>query len=337
MFFSLAGCRPTVDFSPKPVTPEQTLVILNGEPISLEEFDSEFRLMAIHYGAISELEMRVTKRRLFDQVVDRHLLVQRALQQGLGVSRREMEKVLRDMLRDSPPGFLELLKNQGIGEDAWKKKVAQEVLVQKLAEKEVYPKAKVENAEVEEYYWAHLDDFWLPESIRARHLVVGNMRELSRAQESLKSGETFGKVCSVFSADPLKDAGGDWGWMPVASLSPIYVRTLRAMKPDEVSKPIKDGFGYHLFQLMEIRPTRVRSLKEAAPFVREVLLERERDRQFVDWLTNIKKSAKVEINPDLATVVGVVLEDSRVIDQKVKKQKPVGKHVSKPVRRPKRP
>jgi len=325
-----------VDFSPKPVAPEQTLVVLNGEPIPLEEFDSEFRLMAIHYGAISELEMRTTKRRLFDQVVDRHLLMQKALQKGLGVTRRELGRVLRDALQDSPPHFLELLKDQGIGEDAWKNKMAEEVLVQKLAEQEVYSKATVKNAEVEEYYWAHLDDFWLSDAIRARHLVVQTPKELSRVQASLKSGETFGKVCSLYSVDPLKDAGGDWGWMPMNTLAPAYVRALKALKPGEVSKPLKDAFGYHLFQLMEIRPTRVRSLKEAAPWVRELLLKREKDRLFVEWLTNLKKTAKVQINPDLATVVGVVLEDSRVTVQKVKKLKKIKKPTKrKPVRRKK--
>jgi parvulin-like peptidyl-prolyl isomerase len=292
--------------------------------------------MSIHYGAISELEMRVTKRRLFEQVVDRHLMVQRALQEGLGVSRREMEKVIRDTLWDSPTGFLEQLKNQGIGEEAWKSKIAQELLAQKLVEKEVYPAAKVEDAEVEEYYWGHLDDFWLPEAIRARQLVTLTARELSKAQASLKTGETFGSVCASFSVEPLKDAGGDWGWMPVESITPAYLRVLRGLKPGDVSKPLKDAFGYHLFQMIEIRPTRVRTLKEAAPFVRDILLKRERDRQFVEWLTNIKKTAKVEINPDLATVVGVVLEDSRVHVQKVKVQKnkprkSVGKSARKPV------
>jgi parvulin-like peptidyl-prolyl isomerase len=327
MFWVLVGCQPSVDFTPLPVTPEQTLVVLNGEPLSLEEFDSEFRLMAIHYGAVGEYEMRTTKRRLFDQIVDRHILVQRALELGIGVSRRELEKTLRDALHDAPPGYLGLLKNQGVGEEAWKNKMAQEVLVSKLAEQEVYPKAKVSDAEVEDYYWAHLDDFWLPESVHVRHLVVRNPRELLKAQASLKSGELFAKVCSLFSVDPQSESGGDWGWIPLDSLAPIYVRTLRAMRPGEVSKPIKDAFGYHLFLLLEIRPTRVRSLKEASPDVRDLLLKREKDRIFVEWLDNLKKTAKIEINPDLATVVGVVLEDSHVVVPKAKIRKPVRKAV----------
>jgi peptidyl-prolyl cis-trans isomerase C len=321
-----------VDYSPKPVPPEQTLVVLNGEPIALEEFDSEFRLMAIHYGAISELEMRATKRRLFDLVVDRHLLMQKALQESLGVTRRELSNDLRDALKDSSADFLGLLKDQGIGEEAWKNKMAQEMLVQKFAERDLYSKAMVSDGDVEEYYWAHLDDFWLSEAIRARHLVVRTARELSQAQVSLKSGESFGKVCSLYSVDPLKDAGGDWGWMPTDSLAPAYIRALKAMKPGEVSKPIKDGFGYHLFQLMETRPARVRSYKEAAPLVRGLLLKREKDRLFVECLTNLKKNAKVEINPDLAAVVGVVLEDSRVIAKKPSKTKKA-KNVKKPKKR----
>jgi len=323
----LAGCSPTVDLSPLPSASDQILVVLNGEPISLEEFDSEFRLMAIHYGAVSELNMRAIKRRLFDQIVDRRLLVQKALREGLRVNRHELEQALREYLKDVPAGFFDMLKEQGVGEEAWKRKMAQEVLLDKMAERDIYSGVKISDAEVEEYYWSHLDDFWLSEAYRARHLVVKTSRELSKVQASLKSGGSFAQACVDFSVDPQKETGGDWGWMPSSALSPSFLRLLRGLKSGEVSKPLKDGFGYHLFQLIEYRPTRVRSLKEAGPAVRDLLLKRERDRRFVDWLVSIKKTATVRVNPDLAVVVGIVWEDTRGIQKPSKKHKPVRRSV----------
>jgi hypothetical protein len=70
--------------------------------------------------------------------------------------------------------------------------------------------------------------------------------------------------------------------------------------------------------------------------VRDLLLKREKDRLFVECLTKLKKNARVEINPDLATVVGVVLEGSHVA-VKVTKVKKVNKpKKGKLVRRSKR-
>lgn len=325
----LAGCSPTVDFAPLPIPRDQTVVVLNGENISLQEFDTEFRLMSIHYGAVGEIEMRTTKRRLFDQVVDRHLLVQQALRKGVSLKKRDLEKYLRDTLADAPPGFLSQLESQGVPNELWKRKMAQELLIEKWAEQEVYPGVKVGGGEVEEYYWNHLDEFYFPEAFRARHLVVRTQKELDRAQACLKSGVEFPQACATYSVGPQKEDGGDWGWMPTASLPGAYVRTLRALRPGEVSKALKDSFGYHLFQLMEYRPTRVRTLKEAEPLARQALLRRERDRQFVEWLTNLKKNAKVEINPDLSPVVGYVLEEPRadVHSPEKKKSRP---HQGKP-------
>ncbi len=316
-----SGCDRKVPFKPQPHPPEQTLVILNGEPLSLEEFDSEFRLMSIHYGAISGLKMRDAKRLLFDQMVERRLMLQAALREGYSVGRRELDRTLREELEDSPPGFMEQLRSQGISNQAWKTKMAQEILVQKYVEGELYPKAKVSRRAVEDYYWAHLDDFWVPEAIRARHLLVGSKKELDRALACLKKGETFDSVCSRLSADPQRDSGGDWGWIPTTALSKTYVKTLRALSPGEVSKPLKDAFGYHLFQLVEARSTRVRSLKEAAPLARELLLQRERDRLFGERLARLKQEARVRINPELSAVVGIVMEEERVPVQKPRAKK----------------
>ncbi len=306
----LAGCRDLVDLSQPPLSSDQAVVLLNGEPISLEEFDTEFRLMAIYYSAVSETKMRVIKRALFDQVLDRRLLVQRALRRGYQVTRSELEKVLADALVDAPQGFLEILKEQGVSVEAWKRKVAQEYLVRKLAEREVYRKVKVGKTEVEAYYWSHLGIYWKTEAIRARHLVVQTKRELMKAQARLTAGESFDKIALEFSVAPHKEKGGDWGWLPMEGISPRYAKALLALTPGEVSKPLQDGFGWHLFQLIEIRPTLMREFHEVEVEIRDMLVRREQDRRFVLWLDGLKKTATVEVNQDLAPVVGIVWEDS---------------------------
>jgi parvulin-like peptidyl-prolyl isomerase len=280
--------------------------------------------MAIHYSAVTETQMRVIKRRLFDQVVDRRLLVQRARHRGVQVTRSEMEKALREALRDAPQGFIEILKDQGVEEGAWKRKVAQEFLVRKLAEQEVYRKVKIGDAEVEAYYWSHLGVYWQPEAIRARHLVVSSFRELQKVQARLTAGEPFEKVAADSSLAPPVKEGGDWGWLPMEGLSRRYARALLALKPGEVSKVVQDGFGWHLFQLIEIRPTRMREFRNVEGEIRDNLVKLEQNRRFILWIDGLKKTATVEVNQDLASIVGIVWEDSR-------------DHVMPAVRKPKRP
>jgi len=327
LFWGAGGCSPTVEVVPERVPPDQVVVLLNGEPISLEEFDTEFRLMAIHYSAVTETQMRSIKRHLFDQVVDRRILVQMALKRGMQVSRAELEKALRDALKDAPSGYLDLLKEEGVTEEAWRRKVAQEFLVRQLADRVAGGRATVSNEEVESYYWSHLSDYWKPEAVRARHLVVQTTRELTEAQARLTHGDTFASVAAALSSAPSAGNEPDWGYMPLEGLSPSFAHCLLSLKPGQVSKPIKDGFGWHLFQLVEIRPTRMRRLEDVRAEIRDLLIRKEQDRLFLQYLAALKRSATVKVNQDLASVVGIVWEDTpdeatRKIVRKIRRRHP---------------
>ena len=308
-----AGCTspPMVDLPPQLVAPEKTVVIVNGEPLSLEEFDNEFRLMSIHYSAVTEGEMRTIKRRLFEQVINRRLLVQEARKIGLKLTQEEVEETFRDSLKDVPEDFLSLLKVQGVSEQAWKRKLLQERLARKLVDQEVNTRVRVTASEVEDYYWSHLPDYWKSEAVRVRHLVVKRKTDLQKALDGLKKGEDFSRIASTFSVGPEKSAGGDWGFMTLDRISSDYKKAFSELKPGEVSKPVKDQFGYHLFQLLEWRARRMQSFAEVKEGIRDSLLKEEQDQRFDQWMAGLKKKAAIRVNQEMAPVVGVTLEGLR--------------------------
>lgn len=307
----IGGCarEPVLDLAPTKVPPEKTLVTVNGEPLSLEEFDNEFLLMQIHYSAVTESEMRAIKRRLFEQVINRRLLVQQARRDSIGLTQPEADETLKDALKDAPEAFWALLKAKGIRQDSWKRKMLQERLARKVVEIEVDSKVRVTPKEVEDYYWAHLPNYWLPEAVHARHLIVQRKADLQKVLSSLSGGGDFAKVASIFSVGPERSKGGDWGSLETDRLSPAYVKVLRALKPGEISKPLKDDFGYHLFQLLEWRPRRMQSFPQVRDRIQDDLLREERDHRFDQWMSELKKRSSIKVNQDMALVIGVALED----------------------------
>ncbi len=310
IFFLLAGCQkePLVDLTPDQAIPAKTLVTVNGEPISLETFDNEFRLMEIHYSAVTEGEMRPVKRRLFEQVINRRLLLQEARRVGLKMTQKDLDDAFQKALREVPDDYRTVLKTQGVSEEAWKKKVLQEKLAQKIVDQEVNSKVQVTDPEVEEYYWSHLSEYWVPAAVWAHHLVVRKRTDLDKALLSLKRGEDFAKVAATFSEGVEKAQGGDWGWMQTDRLPPSFLASLSGLGPGEVSKPLRDEFGYHLFQRIDWRPRRMSTLAEAAPRIRDFLLKEEQDVRFDQWMAGLKKNAVIKVNQDLAPIVGVTLE-----------------------------
>lgn len=300
-----------IDLLPIPVPPAKTAAIVNGEPIGLEEFDNEFRLMQIYYSAVSEGDMRPIKLRLFEQVIDRHLLVQEARRIGLKLTYDEVDGTFRDALKDVRDDYRVILKRRGVSEDAWRHKLLQERLVQKLVEKEVNAKAQVASHDVTEYYWAHLGDYRLPAAVRARHLVVRTRPKLQKALDALKKGHDFSRIAETFSQDPSVSSGGDWKFMETDRLPAVYLSALSTLAPGQISKPLKDDFGYHLFQLIEWRPERMRTLAEVRGKIRDELLKREQDKRFGLWMAVLKKKANIKVNQDMAPIVGAALEGTR--------------------------
>ncbi len=297
--------------APPAVPPHLTVVTVNGEPLSLEEFDNEFRLMQIHYSAVTEGDMRAIKRRLFEQVINRRLLVQEARKKGLKLTQGEVDTTFRDALKDMPDDFWALLKTRGVSKDAWKRKLLQEKLARKIVDLEVNSKVVITSGEVEDYYWTHLSDYWLPQAVRARHLIVQKKSDLTKILDGLKKGEDFAKLISIFSIGPEKSSGGDWGYMDSDRLSPDYLKVLSALKPGEISKPLKDNFGYHLFQLIEWRNRRMRSFAEVKDKIYDDLLKEEQDHRFDQWMADLKKRSTIKVNQEMAPMIGVSLEGFR--------------------------
>jgi parvulin-like peptidyl-prolyl isomerase len=281
---------------------------VNGEPISLEEFDNEFRLMTIYYSAVSEKDMPAIKLRLFEQLINRRILVQEARRQGLTLTQKEMDEAFSDALKDLPDDFSVILKGQGVSVDAWKHKLLQEKLVQKLVQKEVNDKVRISDDLVNEYYWAHLGDFWLPEAVSARHLVVRGKEKLTQVLAAVQKGQEFSKIIETFSQTPDASQGGDEHFMDGDRWPPLYLNALSKLKPGEISKPVKDDFGYHLFQLIKWRPRRMRALAEVREQIHDELLKKAQDERFNQWMILLKQKSKIEVKEEMAPVVGAALE-----------------------------
>ncbi len=298
-----------LDLAPAPVPPEKVLVKINGEPLSIDEFDSEFLMMRIHYSAVTERDMRAIKKRLFEQIINRRILVQQARKDGIRLTQAEADQALKDLLKDGPEAPWQVLKARGISRDSWKRKVLQELLAKKVVAREVDPQVRITDKEVEDYYWSHLSDYWTPEAVHVRHLVVQRKADLERVEAGLAQGEEFPKLISVFSAGPERSQGGDWGMMDVDRLPAAYLSALKPLKTGEISKPLKDVFGYHLFQLLGRSPRRMRPFAEVRDRIRTSLEREEKDQRFDEWMAGLKKASTIEINKDMAPVVGVVWEE----------------------------
>lgn len=103
------------------------------------------------------------------------------------------------------------------------------------------------------------------------------------AAEAKAPGADFAALAQANSDDPgSKASGGDLGWNAKGVMVPEFDAALFALKPGEISEPVKTSFGWHVIKLREVKGS------EQQPFeqVREQLLREEsevaRERAFND-------------------------------------------------------
>jgi peptidyl-prolyl cis-trans isomerase SurA len=141
--------------------------------------------------------------------------------------------------------------------------VREQLLISRLVGREVQSKTSVTDAEVKAYYDAHRDSIGRrPEELRMAHILIAfepDAAQIKRAQaraESLRTlvvtkGQPFERVAAQHSDDPSARVGGDLGTFGRGDMVNEFETVAFALKPMEISQPVRTRFGYHVIQVLE--------------------------------------------------------------------------------------
>lgn len=101
------------------------------------------------------------------------------------------------------------------------------------------------------------------EEVRARHIMVASEDEANKIYKEVKNGKDFEKIAKEKSADKGSGAnGGELGWFTKERMVPAFADAAFKLKKDEVSKPVKSEFGWHVIKLEDRRKVKVPSFDE---------------------------------------------------------------------------
>ncbi|CAN5263152.1 hypothetical protein BH09SUM1_BH09SUM1_15200 [soil metagenome] len=87
------------------------------------------------------------------------------------------------------------------------------------------------------------------DQVRASHILVDTQTEAEDLKVLIDSGRTFDEIAKEHSKCPSGQEGGNLGWFGKGMMVKPFEDACWTMKVDEVSKPIKTQFGYHLIKL----------------------------------------------------------------------------------------
>ena len=147
-------------------------------------------------------------------------------------------------------------------------------------------------AHARETYMIDRGKYQIPEEVRLSDIAIaikerGPDAALARAREArerIVAGGDFGVVAREYSDDAkTKDKGGALPFVSRKDVARRYADAAFALKPGEISEPIRAPAAYHIVRLEERRPARDMTFEEAHDSIMDELrsryIQEERDRR----------------------------------------------------------
>ena len=262
---------------------EQILVKVNGEILTKSDLESrQIQALRDEERAIdpdrlkndAELQkmLREVTPGILAAAIDEMLLVQRAKELGLRVTddmfKKTVEEIKKSNKIETDEQFAAALRGEGMTLDQFRRMFERSVLRSQVVRQEVSSKIALTEQEAKEYYAAHPAEFTEPPTVTLREILilvptvqreggqsfsVADDEKAAAAARSVRDrvakGEPFETLVEELSEAGSKANGGLIGPVLRSELSPALQKALGALKPGDVSEPVRTARGYQVVKL----------------------------------------------------------------------------------------
>jgi foldase protein PrsA len=256
---------------------------VNGQTISRADFDKK-------------LEAGPAGKSVLTQLVQQKLVEQYAADKKITVTDDEIAKKEDEIKAKYPPGqFEQILKQQGLSEADVHNILQQTIVIQKAVD----PQINVSDADIKSYFDKNHALLDKPEQVRARHILVADLKTANEVEAKLKAGGDFAALAKQFSTDPsTKDKGGELGFFGKGQMVPSFQEAAFASPIGATTAPVKSPFGYHIIQVEEKKPATKATLANSHDQILAQLKQQQEQQQIPIFLQQLKSTAKIDIYDD---------------------------------------
>jgi peptidyl-prolyl cis-trans isomerase C len=152
---------------------------------------------------------------------------------------------------------------------------------------------EVTREEALNYYNAHKHNFRSRESIRAKHILVEDAAKAEQICWDVKKGLFFEEAAKKYSTCPSASVGGDLGYFSRGQMVPEFEEAAFALKVNDVSRPVKTQFGYHIIKLVDRKAPGFRDFEEVEGEIRNILMGSKQNKKYVEESKRLREKYSV--------------------------------------------
>jgi peptidyl-prolyl cis-trans isomerase SurA len=257
--------------APSPVVPvDRVIAIVNDEAVTQYELDDARRVVQqqMRQQKVQPPPADVLDKQVLERLITQRALLQQAKEGGVKIDDSMVERAIQRIATEnklSTEEFRKVLARENIPYAKYRDDIRNEMLVQRLREREVDSKVQVSDAEVDQYLAALKAQNAGETEYRLAHILVTVPEQASadqienrrqRAEEalrSIRSGADFAQMAASYSDATDALQGGNLGWRSGARLPTVFADTVREQKVGTVSGVLRSAAGFHIVKLLEKR------------------------------------------------------------------------------------
>jgi peptidyl-prolyl cis-trans isomerase D len=133
------------------------------------------------------------------------------------------------------------------------------------------------DADLQRVYNDNKDSYRTPERVNIRHILLktpdSNPQQAAAVKTKIegllkqaRGGANFAELAKKYSEDPgSRDKGGEYDGVVHGQMVAEFDKAAFALKPGEISEPVKTQYGYHIIQLLSHDQPRLTPFEEVKP------------------------------------------------------------------------
>jgi len=260
------------------------VALVNSEPVTSHEVLA--RLARLQPPAGTQLPPRAELlRQLTERLILERVQLQAAAEQGLKIDDAALTQAEENIARQNGLSVEQLrARLQAMGEDSesLRANLRNELLLQRVREREVDSRIKISEQEIDAYLAEHQSPE-LAELNLAQLLVrvpegadAATVEKLRQRAEQLaqraRGGADFTALVREFSDAPDKANGGQLGLRSVERYPSLFADAIRSLQTGQISDVVRSGAGFHVLKLVEKRNAGLPDANYTQTRVRHILL-----------------------------------------------------------------
>ena len=240
-----------------------------------------------------------------ETLINVRLQMQEAKHLGISVSDGEIQEAVDSIKKKysmSEEAFKESLKGEGFTFEEYKKRLREQIVINKLVNVQIKNKIVVSDEDIRKFITENKDLFENTEGYKISLIVLKRQKNVEKSRVEEKAGEvltkiglgeSFSNIAKQYSEDSSASAGGDLGLLKKSQLNKIFIEVLSGMQPGDVSKPFWTESGLNIIKLESRSAAKNKDevFEEAGNMLRNKLFTA----KFNAWIKALRERSFIEV------------------------------------------